>query len=197
MPTWRFALACRLNNDTGERIYNPLFRESLFFRFYQDLIQDERLIEALKRNGYTGKFFLHTHHRVQMKDFEDNETIRLLRDNIDYQEEFEKNALLVTDFSSVAFDFAYLKKPVIYTQFDLDTFFQGQVYSKGYFDYERDGLGPVCYDYETTVQTIIDYVERDCQLDPRYDERSSQFYRWFDNDNCKRVYEEIRALRKP
>lgn len=132
-----------------------------------------------------------------MKDFEDNETIRLLRDGIDYQEEFEKNALLVTDFSSVAFDFAYLKKPVIYTQFDLDTFFQGQVYSKGYFDYERDGLGPVCYDYETTVQTIIDFVERDCQLAHRYDERSSQFYRWFDSDNCKRVYEEIRALRKP
>ncbi len=197
MPTWRFSLACRLNNDTGERIYNPLFRESTFFRFYQKLIQDERLITALKRNGYTGKFFLHTHHRVQMKDFEDNETIRLLRDGIDYQEEFEKNALLVTDFSSVAFDFAYLKKPVIYTQFDLDTFFQGQVYSKGYFDYERDGLGPVCYDYETTVQTIIDYVERDCQLAHRYDERSSQFYRWFDSDNCKRVYEEIRALRKP
>lgn len=197
MPTWRFSLACRLNNDTGERIYNPLFRESMFFRFYQNLIQDERLIAALKRNGYTGKFFLHTHHRVQMKDFEDNETIRLLRDGIDYQEEFEKNALLVTDFSSVAFDFAYLKKPVIYTQFDLDTFFQGQVYSKGYFDYERDGLGPVCYDYETTVQTIIDYVERDCQLAHRYDERSSQFYRWFDSDNCKRVYEEIRALRKP
>lgn len=194
MPTWRFALACQLNNDTGERVYNPLFRYSQFFRFYQKLIQDERLIEALKRNGYTGKFFLHTHHRVQMKDFEDNDTIRLLRDGIDYQEEFQKNALLITDFSSVAFDFAYLKKPVIYTHFDIDTFFQGQVYSQGYFDYERDGLGPVCYDYETTVQTIIDYVERDCRLEKEYAERGDRFYRWFDCGNCQRVYDEIRAL---
>lgn len=194
MPTWRFSLASPLDNDTGERAYNPRFRKSLFFQFYQKLIQDERLIAALKQHGYTGKFFLHTHHRVQRKDFEDNDTIRLLPDGIDYQEEFQKNALLITDFSSVAFDFAYLKKPVIYTQFDIGTFFQGQVYSEGYFDYERDGLGPVCYDYETTVQTIIGYVERGCQLEREYDERGDRFYRWFDRGNCQRVYDEIRGL---
>ena len=194
MPTWRFALACRLNNDTGERIYNPLFKQSEFFRFYDRLIHDERLNRVLKENGYRGKFFLHTHHRVQIDDFSDGDAIKVLRDGIDYQEEFQNNALLITDFSSVAFDFAYLKKPVIYTQFDLDTFFQGQVYSKGYFEYERDGLGPVCYDYETTLQTIIDYVENDCRLDPLYDERGNRFYQWFDANNCQRVYEEIRGL---
>jgi CDP-glycerol glycerophosphotransferase (TagB/SpsB family) len=194
MPTWRFALACRLNNDTGERIYNPLFKQSLFYRFYDRLIHDERLNRVLKEHGYTGKFFLHTHHKAQIGDFTDGEVIRIVRDGIDYQEEFQKNALLITDFSSVAFDFAYLKKPVIYTQFDLDTFFQGQVYSQGYFDYERDGMGPVCYDYETTLQTIIRYVENDCRLEPLYDERGNQFYQWFDADNCKRVYEEICGL---
>ena len=102
---------------------------------------------------------------MQIKDFQDNDTICLVRDGIDYQEEFQKNALLITDFSSVAFDFAYLKKPVIYAQFDRDTFFQGQVYDKGYFDYERDAFGPVCYDYEATVHTIIRYVENGCRLD--------------------------------
>lgn len=196
MPTWRFSLACRLNNDTGERIYNPLFKYSKFYQFYNSLINDERLIRVLKENGYTGKFFLHTHHKVQTSDFTDNDTIRIMKNGIDYQEEFQKNALLITDFSSVAFDFAYLKKPVIYTHFDIDTFFQGQVYSKGYFEYERDGLGPVCYDYETTLQTIIEYVENGCRLDPVYDERGNNFYNWFDENNCKRVYDEIRGLRK-
>lgn len=194
LPTWRFSLAGPLDNDTGERAYQPSFKDSDFFRFYQKLIQDERLLDVLKKHGYKGRFFLHTHHNVQLRDFADNDTIQIIRDGIDYQEEFQKNALLITDFSSVAFDFAYLKKPVIYAQFDIDTFFDGQVYSQGYFDYERDGLGPVCYDYETTLRTIIDYVEHDCQLEAEYDKRSSAFYRWFDNDNCKRVYEEIRAL---
>ncbi len=148
----------------------------------------------LKEKGYTGKFFLHTHHKVQIGDFTDGEAVKVLREGIDYQKEFQNNALLITDFSSVAFDFAYLKKPVVYTQFDIDTFFQGQVYSKGYFEYERDGLGPVCYDYETTLQTIIDYVENDCRLEPVYDERGNRFYRWFDAENCRRVYEDIKAL---
>ena len=76
----------------------------------------------------------------------------------------------------------------------LETFFKGQVYSEGYFDYERDGLGPVCYDYEETVQTLMEAIRNDCKLDSVYDERSNAFYRWFDEDNCKRVYEEIRRL---
>lgn len=194
MPTWRYSLACRMDNDTGERIYNPLFKQSAFFRFYNALINDERLIQVLKRKGYTGKFFLHAHHQVQSGDFTDNDTIRVVRDGIDYQKEFQENALLITDFSSVAFDFAYLKKPVIYTHFDIDTFFEGQIYTKGYFEYERDGMGPVCYDYETTLQTIIDTVENDCRLDPLYDERGNRFYNWFDENNCRRVYDAIRSL---
>ena len=194
MPTWRYALAGRVNNHTGKREYNPYFKYSSFFQFYQSLIKDDRILQALRANGYTGRVVLHTHHRVQIKDFQDNDTICLVRDGIDYQEEFQKNALLITDFSSVAFDFAYLKKPVIYAQFDRDTFFQGQVYDKGYFDYERDAFGPVCYDYEATVHTIIRYVENGCRLDKEYDERSSRFYRWFDHNNCRRVYEEIRSL---
>lgn len=144
--------------------------------------------------GYRGKFFLHTHHKVQLKDFTGNDIIEVMQQGIDYQEEFRNNGLLVTDFSSVAFDFAYLKKPVIYAQFDKDTFFQGQVYSEGYFDYERDGLGPVCYDYESTIEALIHAIENDCVLDPLYDERGNAFYRWFDQDNCKRVYDEIRRL---
>lgn len=194
MPTWRFSLAGRVNNDTGEREYNPLFKQSEFYRFYQSLINDERLIRVMKEHGYTGKFFLHPQHKVQTGDFTDNDTIKVVRDGIDYQEEFQKNALLITDFSSVAFDFAYLKKPVIYTHFDRDTFFRGQIYSEGYFEYERDGLGPVCYDYETTLQAIVDAVKGGCQLEPLYDERSDRFYEWFDDKNCRRVYEEIRAL---
>lgn len=194
MPTWRFALTGRLSDDTGQREYNAEFPHSKFFQFYQRLIQDERLLGVLKERGYKGRFILHPNHKAQLEDFTDNDTIRIVRESVDYQYEFQSNALLVTDFSSVAFDFAYLKKPVVYTQFDRDTFFEGQVYDEGYFDYERDGFGPVCYDYETTLQAIIRYVEQDCSLDAEYDKRSSQFYRWFDKDNCKRVYEAIRSL---
>ena len=115
--------------------------------------------------------------------------------NINYQKYFKESALLITDFSSVAFDFAYLRKPIIYTQFDIDTFFEGQVYNKGYFEYERDGLGPVCYDYESTIKTIIEYIEKDCVIEDKYLERINNLYAYNDQNNCKRVYEEILELK--
>ena len=52
----------------------------------------------------------------------------------------------------------------------------------------------MCYDYEETLQTLMEAIRNDCKLDSVYDERSNAFYRWFDEDNCKRVYEEIWRL---
>ena len=58
-----------------------------------------------------------------------------------YQELFKKGALLITDYSSVAFDFAYLKKPVLYYQSTNDYHFN---LDESYFDYETMGFGEVC-----------------------------------------------------
>lgn len=52
---------------------------------------------------------------------------------------------MITDYSSVAFDFAYMKKSLVYAQFDREAFFEGQTYDEGYFNYETDGLsGMLC-----------------------------------------------------
>ena len=48
-------------------------------------------------------------------------------------------------FNSIQ-DFIYLEKPVVYCHFDREQFFAGEhSYSKGYFEYERDGFGEIVY----------------------------------------------------
>ncbi len=64
-------------------------------------------------------------------------------------------------------------------------------YDEGYFSYEKDGFGPVCYDYESTVRTLVEYVEKDCELDPMYKERMDGFFAFSDQKNCERIYQEI------
>jgi len=194
MPTWRKKLAGKEINNLGEREYNTEFKESDYYKFYNKLINDKRLIEVMSKKGYTGRFCIHPIFKKQYIDFEENEYIKIVKDLNDYQKEFKESKLLITDFSSVAFDFAYLKKPIIYTQFDTDTFFEGHMYIKGYFDYEKDGLGEVCYDYEATVQNIIKLIENDCRLDKKYEDRINKFYYKFDDKNCERVYKEILKL---
>ena len=127
MPTWRKKLAGAEINSLSQRMYNTEFKNSEYCEFYNKLINDSRLINALKEKGYTGKFFLHPTLIEQYKDFQGNDYIEVYKKVNDYQKEFKENAMLITDYSSVSFDFAYLKKPVIFTQFDIDSFFEGQL----------------------------------------------------------------------
>ena len=89
----------------------------------------------------------------------------------------------------------YLKKPIIYAQFDASTFFNGEhVYQKGYFDYEKDGFGEVEYTLQDTIDRIIEYIDNGCVMKEQYKKRVEGFFAHHDKDNCKRVYEKIKNL---
>lgn len=194
MPTWRAALESGLDEKTGVRTYRPEFKTSYYYQFYQRLIQDERLLRVMKKYGYSGKFFLHPANIANISDFEGNEVIHVQYSSAEYRKEFEENALLITDYSSVAFDFAYFRKPVIYTQTDREEFFSDHLYDEGYWNYETMGFGPVCSSYDETVEAIISRIENDCILEDRYKKRIEDFYYYFDRKNCERVYNEIRKI---
>ena len=196
IPTWRQSLKKCVDPKTDTSIYFDKFKETDFFNFYNTLINNERLINVMKKYGYNGKIFMHPLFEKQSIDFDANEVFSINVGNIDYQKEFVKNSLLITDYSSVAFDFAYLRKPVIYTQFDKDTFFNEHSYNKGYFVYERDGFGEVCYDLDSAVNSIIKAIENDCTLEDKYLKNVNSFYVNQDEKNCSRIFGEIKKLKE-
>ena len=104
--------------------------------------------------------------------------------------------MLVTDYSSVAFDFSYLRKPVVYSQFDKEEFFEGQIFDEGYFSYDNDGMGAVCTDLESTVEEMIGIIENDCKLSEKYRDRADLFFAFNDRGNSERIYNEILELDK-
>lgn len=194
MPTWRKNLSTKNDVVTGIREYSNLFKESEYFSFYNRLINDERLLKVMREKGYKGLFVNHPSHVANSKDFSSNDIFSINDGYADYQEIFKTASLLISDFSSVPFDFAYLYKPIIYTQFDRDTFFKSHTYTEGYFKYEKDGFGPVVYDYESTIEEIIKYINNECVLLPKYQKRIKEFYGYHDKNNCARVYKEIKKL---
>jgi hypothetical protein len=55
----------------------------------------------------------------------------------------------------MAFNAGYLGRPVVYFQFDAATFFSGANASRpGYFDYQRDGFGPVASSIGQAVAAV-------------------------------------------
>ena len=197
IPTWRKSIKGSYNPITGESIYFNGFKDTEYFRFYNALISDKRLCDCMKKHGYKGLFCMHPSHTKQYVDFTPNDVFTVNHGYVDYQKEFTTASLLVTDYSSVFFDFAYLKKPIVYSQFDKDEFFEGEhAYKKGYFSYEDNGFGPVCYDLDGVVNAMIKVIENDCKNDPVYVKRIEEFYPYFDEDSCKRVYESVLKIPK-
>jgi CDP-glycerol glycerophosphotransferase (TagB/SpsB family) len=193
MPTWRSNLALP-RNEYGLREKNPAFKESDYYYFYNSLINNTKLVENLKELGYKVVLHLHPEFIQYAEDFDENSESRVDREVCNYSKAFSKGCLLVTDYSSTVFDFAYLRKPVIYSQFDRETFYQNHNFTQTYLDFERDGFGPVCYDLENTVNTIIEMLKNRCKLGEKYKNRIEETFKYDDRNNSKRVYEAIREL---
>jgi CDP-glycerol glycerophosphotransferase (TagB/SpsB family) len=148
----------------------------------------------MREKGYTGLFCLHPIFSKQSVDFEGNDVFEINRGPVDYKNIFSTSSLLVTDYSSIFFDFTYLRKPVIHAQFDRDTFYEGQNYEQGYFDWDKDAFGPICKDLDSTIDEIIACLDRDCQAEPKYIERMDNFFAFDDKNNCERIYEAIKNM---
>lgn len=194
-PTWRNNLkGIQWDKADGLIAYNPKFKETDYFRFYNDLLSDERLLGVMRQYGYSGIFRPHPTLRHFVDDFIGNDVFKIEAQASEYRKELETVSLLVTDYSSTVFDYAYVRKPCVYTQFDADAFYQGHTYVPGYFDYERDGFGPVCYDYESSVQTIIKMIKNGCVMEDQYRQRAETFFAFHDGKNCERIYHKILKL---
>ena len=112
----------------------------------------------------------------------------------DVQELLKESAYLITDFSSIAMDFAYMKKRLMYYQFDYEDFRKGQ-YGEGYFSYENDGFGKVCYTLETALNEIETAVKENFVNQEIYLKRHDEFFDLFDTNNCERNYQAIKELK--
>ncbi len=192
MPTWRRYLMVGMDQTTGVWQESAGFCESEYFRFYNGLINHPRLLAAAKEHGYTVCYMPHPTVITKMELFDHHPEVKFFSLQDAYRDVYAQSNLVLTDYSSAVFDFAYLRKPVVYAHFDSKTFFEGgHLYEKGYFDYERDGFGEVTYDLESTVDMLIDYMKNGCALKPMYRERIDNFFAFSDKDNCKRILEKL------
>lgn len=189
VPTWRKHLVEEKDQVKGVRPYSPTFKNSLFFKAYNDLINDPRLIEKAKEKNYDIVFFPHPDIQQQIEDFKRNDYVTFAPYDTQYQKMFNESSLLITDYSSVAFDFGYEKKPVVYYHFD-----EGNSYEKGYFDYKTMGFGDIVDNHEDLISNLLESLAQDCEITEKYKARIEGFYEYTDNNNCQRVYEAVKEL---
>ena len=188
-PTWRLYIKGDTESFLYESIHSESFKNTLFFKFYNNLINDLRLMKVMKLYNYTGVLCLHKYFSAQWEDFKKNELFEI-REICNYQELLIEGSLLITDYSSVFFDFSYLKKPIIYTHFDYKEY-RSNHYPEGYFNYNKDGFGPIANDINGTVNYIIENIKDNCKVKNEYLKRINSFFIFHDQHNSDRIFKRI------
>lgn len=194
--TWRADLVAGADPRTRERIYDERFADSEFRRRLEALLSDRSLLDAAKAGGYSLHFVPHPLVRPALRFFTFPSEVRVETEDTPYESIYREASLLVTDYSSVAMDMAYLGKPVVYYQFDREAFYAHQGYTPSFYHWEEDGFGEVCKDHGDVVGSVIRLLEGGCSRPPRYEARARAFFPARDKRNGVRTCEAVLAKLK-
>ncbi len=199
MPTWRQTLVGKSVGKTHIREFNENFQNTLYFKRWFSFLHSAELHTLIKKYHYTILFYPHTNIQPYLDLFCVPTYIKTINHHKEsIQVLFKKSALLITDYSSVAFEMAILRRGILYYQFDKDQIFSGaHTYQKGYYDYDLDGFGPVCIDEVSLLNELEYLLQNDGVPNEKYFKRMETFFKFHDTDNCKRTYEAILQLEQP
>lgn len=187
MPTWRMYLSDLSNED---------FMRSDYYIHWNDVLNNPQISAILKDQNLRLIFYPHYEMQKFVNCFKvENENVVIANfHDYDVQKLLMDAKLLITDYSSVFFDFAYMKKPCIYYQFDKNEFYL-QHYKPGYFDYSKNGFGEVVTDIEELLEALQKTLNLNCSLETTYLERINHFFELYDTHNCERIFEAVEALK--
>lgn len=190
MPTWRDWLG-----NASLKTSDQVFKNSDYYKTYQSLINNKHFIELLERYNLQFIFFPHKAMQQFIGSFSTENPNIIIADwhKYDVQNLLIESALCITDYSSIAMDFAYLEKPLIYYQFDYEKF-RASHYHEGYFSYENDGFGHICKTEDEILLLLDKYIQNGFLMEEEYLNRVHSFFTLHDNKNCERTYEEIKKL---
>lgn len=193
--TWRNELALDRDLRTFQRIYDDTFAASEFCRRLNAILASPELRDGARTHGYTLCFVPHPLLLPAMRYFTFPEHIEVFNQTKRYEEIYADADLLVTDYSSVAMDMAYLGKPVVYYQFDRERFYATQGYTPSFYSWDEDGFGAVVRTHEEAVARILEYMRTGCVREAEYDRRAGGFFPPRDKENGARALRAILDLK--
>lgn len=177
IPTWRDWLG---NYDT--------FITSDYYFRYKSLLESMKLKSICSENSLEIIFCLHPNMQKFVDAFDLEGITVISQGEVNVQQLLKESMLMITDYSSVAFDFSFLEKPVIYYQFDTERFL-GKYPS--HLDINEDLPGDIVKNQNDVLDRLQLYIDNNFAMTEENLLKSQQFLKYKDTNNNKRIKEEI------
>ncbi|MBX1175923.1 CDP-glycerol glycerophosphotransferase family protein, partial [Campylobacter lari] len=193
MPTWRANIVGNITNF-NKRDLKENFKQSEYFQKWNSLLNNNNLKKLCELYSYAIVFNPHPNIMPYLKEFDIPPYIKIANQNESLQMLFCNSSLMITDYSSVAFEMAYLEKPVIYYQFDKEEFFTSHTLQKGYFDYKKDGFGPVVENQENLLKELEILLKNNYKPFGIYKNNIDLTFVFKDRRCCERIYKKLNSV---
>ena len=198
-PTWRHWLVKDDIAGTQERLAVDTFKDSEFFLNWMGLLESTELRDAAAVAGLQIAILAHPNLEQAFEGITVPSWVQLMTyEDTDVRSIFARAKIGITDYSSVAFNLAYLNTPSVYFQFDADKVLNGgHVGRAGYYKYPENGFGPVVETVNDVVRSVHELLDDTSSQSQLYAKRIDSTFPSRDGKASERVIAAIEERLKP
>lgn len=177
-------------NDKKIILYAPTHRnEGLNNKLPTVLSEDNLNIinSYMKKNDLI--FYIKLHHLEEkfLKSCEYSNIILLKNDPLFDMQEFLLLAdVLVTDYSSIFFDYLLLNRPIIFFAYDLEDYIKND--RELYEDYKSVATGLICKSWDEVISALEISLKDPQKYESKRNELKNKIWKYFDTKSSERVY---------
>ena len=172
-------------------VERKVFVESEYYRRYMDIINSKELIDILEKEDINMSFYLHPSIGEHIDAFTSaSDRISIVPYGIRPLDELMmESKLLITDYSSIAWDMYYMGKPVLLYQYDIPEYMETW---GSYIDLEKESPGKRVDTYEGVIEAIREYIDKGYTLDDVNEEERLNMFAYTDDNNSKRICDTLK-----
>jgi CDP-glycerol glycerophosphotransferase len=182
----------RIPKDKKVILYAPTWRDDEYYAKGQYKFELRLDLDMLHRElGKEYVVLLRTHYFIA--DSIDVSALEGFAYNVskydDISELYLISDILITDYSSVFFDYANLKRPMLFFTYDLEKY--RDMLRGFYFDIEREVPGPLVFTSEEVVDAIKNIEDIKKQYSQIYEGFYHRFCEWEDGHASEKVVKSV------
>lgn len=182
------------SNNSKKGVYLPTFRNEYDFNIFKNNFNFEIVENTLQR--------LDTHLYLQLHPLDNPSTKfkRLLLSSefihiIEFDDIYSNLKdfdFLITDYSSIFFDFLLLERPIIFAPFDLEIYLEKE--RDLYYDYNSITPGPKAKDWNELLYLIEESIDNPEKYSKDILRTKKMFNKYDDGKSSQRVFNEIKMI---